>query len=521
MLAPGDGDEHTLTCYSPEQILALRTEADTVDTEISPAASPDLGPPPMSKFIQYESSQDAPAQSTPPKATPQRATPSPKGILQPPELLPSPKPDRIDASPSPQKKSNPLPPTKAPSKDESKSAAEPKKQVVSQPKPAEASPTKSLKRKLSTRDETPQTRPISRTNENQTPRPMAGKPLDKSERKPLKDLATRKEERAALAASRKPLSSKSTNDDVASPKKKSRPAGTDEVASAKVAHNKPKPVEDPSKPSMKRKPGRPPLAKIKLEPEQEPAVEAVETDLGTPLAEPELLAPNSPMSAPPADAARGDTPPPADISAQGETARGSRRNRAVVSYAEPSLNTKMRRPGKELVDAVTDSRRSSVMSLLVQDSAKDPDKVAKRSVDKVKKEHVENSAADVAPAHEPGSIPASPLAKKSAPSPSSPEVLPPSVTTQRKKRVSSAMFKDLLNDDDDDDEVKEESKESITLSDVDVYDFTPTSPKAAKDSKKRGTRTKTSRRYSTALEGEDDDFDPAPRPASRRRSMMV
>jgi hypothetical protein len=41
--------------------------------------------------------------------------------------------------------------------------------------------------------------------------------------------------------------------------------------------------------------------------------------------------------------------------------RPSRRVRAQVSYKEPSLNTKMRRPGKELVDAVPDQdRRTSV-----------------------------------------------------------------------------------------------------------------------------------------------------------------
>ena len=50
-----------------------------------------------------------------------------------------------------------------------------------------------------------------------------------------------------------------------------------------------------------------------------------------------------------------DTPPPGDLalgSQSGIGGRPSRRVRAQVSYKEPSLNTKMRRPGKELVDAV-------------------------------------------------------------------------------------------------------------------------------------------------------------------------
>jgi hypothetical protein len=50
-----------------------------------------------------------------------------------------------------------------------------------------------------------------------------------------------------------------------------------------------------------------------------------------------------------------DTPPPGDLGSgqAGLGARPSRRVRAQVSYKEPALNVKMRRPGKELVDAVT------------------------------------------------------------------------------------------------------------------------------------------------------------------------
>lgn len=50
-----------------------------------------------------------------------------------------------------------------------------------------------------------------------------------------------------------------------------------------------------------------------------------------------------------------DTPPPGDLGSCGQVglgARPSRRVRAQVSYKEPALNVKMRRPGKELVDAV-------------------------------------------------------------------------------------------------------------------------------------------------------------------------
>jgi hypothetical protein len=63
---------------------------------------------------------------------------------------------------------------------------------------------------------------------------------------------------------------------------------------------------------------------------------------------------------------RGDTPPPADLSSlsittDGGEARPSRRARAAVNYAEPSLVAKIRRPDKKMVDALTglqDTRRA-------------------------------------------------------------------------------------------------------------------------------------------------------------------
>ena len=50
-----------------------------------------------------------------------------------------------------------------------------------------------------------------------------------------------------------------------------------------------------------------------------------------------------------------DTPPPTDLASDptNATCRPSRRQRATVSYAEPSLRDKMRRPTKDLVDAVS------------------------------------------------------------------------------------------------------------------------------------------------------------------------
>ena len=84
-----------------------------------------------------------------------------------------------------------------------------------------------------------------------------------------------------------------------------------------------------------------------------PKTPAADTIFSPPSTEPSTSRPES-----------KDTPPPGDLSLgqAGMIARPSRRSRPQVSYKEPSLNTKMRRPGKELVDAVTVdlSRRTSV-----------------------------------------------------------------------------------------------------------------------------------------------------------------
>lgn len=79
---------------------------------------------------------------------------------------------------------------------------------------------------------------------------------------------------------------------------------------------------------------------------------------------PNLLDLFSPTVSQPSDQrpeGRDGTPPPKNYQSTASTAqqvemaagRGSRRARANVSYAEPSLNSKMRRPDKRLADAVT------------------------------------------------------------------------------------------------------------------------------------------------------------------------
>lgn len=84
-----------------------------------------------------------------------------------------------------------------------------------------------------------------------------------------------------------------------------------------------------------------------------PKTPAVESIFSPPSTEPSTQRPEN-----------KDTPPPGDLNAAVQTGQGTRpgrRARPQVSYKEPSLNVKMRRPDAKLVDAVVD-RRTSVES---------------------------------------------------------------------------------------------------------------------------------------------------------------
>lgn len=81
-----------------------------------------------------------------------------------------------------------------------------------------------------------------------------------------------------------------------------------------------------------------------------PKTPAVEDIFSPPSTEPSTQRPES-----------KDTPPPGDLTASdqiGQSARPGRRARPQVSYKEPSLATKMRRPDAKLVDAVIERRTS-------------------------------------------------------------------------------------------------------------------------------------------------------------------
>lgn len=98
------------------------------------------------------------------------------------------------------------------------------------------------------------------------------------------------------------------------------------------------------------------LETVEIAPPSDSALPTSDLHPTTPLP-PDLFSPtpSEPSAARPE--ARTGTPPPGDLSTLSTTtdggARPSRRARAAVNYAEPSLNAKMRRPGKQMVDAIS------------------------------------------------------------------------------------------------------------------------------------------------------------------------
>ncbi|RSL67829.1 hypothetical protein CEP53_002838 [Fusarium sp. AF-6] len=517
---------------NPEEILALRSVADDANSPDS-VDSPELGPPPMSQFIDQDPVKvDSPSRS---RATPVQE--SPKTKLSPPEALESPHSTKMmPRSPSPEKKKREV--VIEPQEPEMETTVPEKKAIETKPletkeqNPPVADissiqPIKTgSKRKLAARDDLGTAKPQRINNENENARIIAEKPSirEKAGGRTLKELTSmRKEarEKANATGTRKPLSAKSTNDDMTSPKKTSKPVALDEVAAAKADLVKSKATQDRPKSRTKV---LPPIT-IEAVPDPEPIAPTVtdlSCDLGTPLTQQVLLSPNSPDSAVSSEAGRGGTPPPIDINASREPARPSRRSRAAVSYAEPNLRDKMRRPTKELLDAVTGegkhARRSSVADLAAPDTVK-----VKREADASDSWKKLPPASSINAENEPGSIPASPLAGKGSP----PE-LPKSVGVRAGRRSSMMVEEHVPNcvESNEVKDVKEESTpDSTSLSEVDVYDFTPSSPQPEKQApvepKKRAVgRPRGTRRVSAAVHSEEG-LAIRERASSRRRSMML
>ncbi|KAL8695283.1 MAG: hypothetical protein Q9218_000182 [Villophora microphyllina] len=166
------------------------------------------------------------------------------------------------------------------------------------------------------------------------------------------------------------LAPKSVNTDpVSSPVRTSRPAEGEKTRSSKqeVAY-KPRDRSKTREQPPSQRFSRPPKASQMEAPERTAAIQEIPT-LDRPAPQTpgplplDVLSPED-SEPPPARLEGRDTPPPGDLdpevantNAFGSMGRASRRQRGSVSYAEPNLRDKMRRPTKELVDAVGTEER--------------------------------------------------------------------------------------------------------------------------------------------------------------------
>lgn len=237
----------------------------------------------------------------------------------------------------------------------------------------------------------------------------------------------------ASANPRRALAAKSTNEDVASPKKQAR-----EVNPGVFKPAKPHTLRGEL--SRERNTQKKPPAPLDTSDLPAPSIVTAIIEPETPSSDNPLLAPGTPDHSAPRDATR-DTPPPADISSMGETSRPSRRARASISYAEPNLRDKMRRPTKEMVDAVSGEGK------LVHRSGQKPEDQAATSAPTASREPGAlsswgNLSAAEALAKESARRQSvlSPLATKE----STEEVLPAAIATGRRKRMSSIGTKESL-----------------------------------------------------------------------------
>ncbi|KAI1447490.1 hypothetical protein F5Y02DRAFT_416043 [Annulohypoxylon stygium] len=383
-----------------DEILALRSVVDDNDD------SPDLGPPPVSRFVDEDPVKiDLPARRFLTKSDylPQdKSSPEPEAR---PELPPSLKVDeRKDEATNEATTTNVESQNSRPSLPES---------------PTNNTVKASLKRKQREEEDEKENvvsskpPPVSSALAKGEPeKAMNAKP--RSLGRPIKPPTSRKEARdktSGSTAPRKPLSTKSSNEYIKSPKKTTKPSGVEEIAKDNLKAKKTSSLVEVPPPQSPE-----PLTVMNVE------IKTTETE--TLSAEPDLAIPDTPEPTPKDDVRY--TPPPSDISSRGETSRGSRRARAAVSYAEPNLRDKMRRPSKQLLDAVSGEgkniRRTS-------QSSSGPSSV-------IKSEERPGSWKDLPSAHSARSTPdvmASPLAQKGSRNPSTDD-LTTSVVVNRKTR---------------------------------------------------------------------------------------
>lgn len=285
------------------------------------------------------------------------------------------------------------------------------------------------KRKLSVRDDDDREVPTKAASSspddfkftrvlNEESRSKAALQPEKASSRETREIATvkgatrdRQTSSTATPAVRKVLSAKSVNN---SPRKSSKPLTTDSIKSLKPECPTPNPAPRPR--------GRPRNEPISIKPVPEPAIKTSEVKIVNEIpVEQDIF--SRPLSRPPTRTEPRETPPVQDVASQEESSRPSRRSRPSVSYAEPNLRVKMRRPTSEFVDAVAaDAQPDSVIK--IEDQSTRPVKV--------KTEPESENQRKTAPVDLSSGVEKTPV-KAKAPTA---DPLPSSITTHRKRRES-------------------------------------------------------------------------------------
>ncbi|KAF3766121.1 hypothetical protein M406DRAFT_68494 [Cryphonectria parasitica EP155] len=481
---------------SHAELVAICTDAEDTND------SPDLGPPPTSRYVEEDPIKiDSPSRSTSVLET------SPK--IRRETLAPPESPPQLKLDP----KKRPILPTEA----ATATSPEPTKPAADAP----ALPLVKAGSKRKFGDENYEIQAAAKSGvdkENGDSKLLLDDPLATTDLKSrasgnAKGLSSHKngaKNGRGVGRPRKPLADKTTNDDLVSPKKTIKVATIDNLKKATTES------ERTVAPLKKKR-----VVPIKLPIPHLPAPTAVNPpeEPATPSADPGIVFPETPETKS-VEANPGDTPPPADISVHGETSRPSRRARPAISYAEPNLRDKMRRPTKELFDAVSGEGK------FVRSSSAHPLGVLSSSKLKIDDESsVEGSSKQSGDGEKPigdraARRPAllSPLLLKEAPKDQPGDYFPDSIITERRRRPSSRqsqLFEQQADPEGPDGKEKQDE--------TDPYEFRSMSPASAqpKENATRGRVTKGMRRSMAGSAGEAADATIKEFRPSRKRASMA
>jgi Shugoshin C terminus len=519
--------DNLLTIYRATEIQGLLSDPAADNTD-----SPDIGPPPVSQFINEDPVKiDLPT----------------KGDTNKEEISDIDRARSINLEQRRKRRDSTAPP-------------EQKRASRFEPGPGQsgkeaAQPLKTgAKRKLSTREDedgASNTKPTEtspddfkytrKTIEEQPQSNASGAAPSKPQREFAVAKGAHREKTSSTAPlnTRRALGPKTANTDVAnSPKKNSKQVLSDDIPSEKG--------EIPKKDQLKERSRerKSELLRIKATAQPVGTTINIEPEPETPAAPDIFSPPESGSSAIRAESR--DTPPPPDLGPGMEGQRPSRRARGSVSYAEPNLRDKMRRPTKDLVDAVTGEGKAQRLSIVKLESD------APTTARKIKEEpDIDNAWKSMPSASMVNEYSKSPLVGKA----NSRETMPRSLTTERYRRRSSIhqvtenevsrsgsssaisallggprKLREEQND-------RGEGKDSLNraMAKLDIYEFTGSSPREPSDSRipavkaawhVSGTRRPSSNAQDpmTANTTEGSDREQSARSlesSSRRRQSMI